>query len=75
MNIFDVSADAAITMAAAMQFQTECEIDEEVSKLIDEDALTADEWLFLDASVYVMTGNVLVPTVALRYGGEACKLW
>ena len=39
--------------------QTECDIDEEIQRLMDEDAFTVDEWRFIDGSLHSLSGNAL----------------
>lgn len=74
-NLFRLSSDrAAVAMTEALQLQIEVDIDTEIQRLIDEDALTAEEWRFVDATLHVMSGNVFVSTVMSRYGGEAFRL-
>ncbi|RDA87821.1 hypothetical protein CP532_2963 [Ophiocordyceps camponoti-leonardi (nom. inval.)] len=66
--------EAVVALSQALQYQVECEIDEELKRLMDEDALTAEEWRFVDATLSVMSGNVLVSTIMSRYGGEGWRL-
>ncbi|KAJ5216389.1 uncharacterized protein N7498_002796 [Penicillium cinerascens] len=65
---------AAVAMTQSLQFQIETEIDVEIERLITEDALTGEEWRFVDATLHVMSGNVFVSTVMSRYGGEEFRL-
>ncbi|KAK2594899.1 hypothetical protein QQS21_007398 [Conoideocrella luteorostrata] len=74
-ELFSLSSyDAAVTVTEGLQLQRECEIDEEIQRLMSEDALTADEWRFIDATLHVLSGNVLVSTIMSRYGGEQSRL-
>ncbi|KAJ5172263.1 hypothetical protein N7492_004856 [Penicillium capsulatum] len=74
-NLFHLPSDrAAISMTEALQLQIEVDIDAEIQRMIDGDALTAEEWRFIDATLYVMSGNVFVSTVMSRYGGETYRL-
>lgn len=65
---------AAIALTKALQLQMECEIDEEVQRLIDENILTADEWQFIDATLHLISGNVFTSIVMSRYGGQSHRL-
>ncbi|PFH57673.1 hypothetical protein XA68_14701 [Ophiocordyceps unilateralis] len=74
-QLFSLSTfEAAVAVAEVLQLQMECEIDEEIERLVREDALTADEWRFVDATLHTMTGNVLVSIITSRYGGAGCRL-
>jgi len=74
-NLFRLASDgAAVAMTQAFQLQIEVEIDAEIERLVAENELNAEEWRFIDASIYTMSGNVFVSTVMSRYGGKKCKL-
>ena len=66
--------ECAFQATQMLQFQVECEIDHELQALIQENILEADEWRFIDATLYAMSGNVLVSTIMSRYGGKETKL-
>ncbi|RDA92444.1 hypothetical protein CP533_6459 [Ophiocordyceps camponoti-saundersi (nom. inval.)] len=74
-HLFSCSTfEAAVAISQGLQYEIECQIDEELKRLIREDALTAEEWRFVDATLSVMSGNVLVSTIMSRYGGEGWRL-
>lgn len=74
-NLFSLSSyDAAISMTQALQFQVERDIDEELQRLVEANALTAVEWQFLDAALFAMSGNYFSSLSMNRYGGESCAL-
>ncbi|KAJ5963519.1 uncharacterized protein N7479_003395 [Penicillium vulpinum] len=66
--------NAAIAMAYALQLQVETQIDDEIEYLIAEDSLTDNEWRFIDATLLVLSGNVMASIVMSRYGGEENRL-
>ncbi|RCI09985.1 hypothetical protein L249_8495 [Ophiocordyceps polyrhachis-furcata BCC 54312] len=66
--------EAAVALSQALQYQVECAIDDELERLVRDDALTAEEWRFVDATLSVMSGNVLVSTIMSRYGGQGWRL-
>lgn len=68
------SFDAAMTMTQALLFQIECEIDAEIERLQEEDALTPEEWALVDSMCYTMTGNMFCSVIMSRYGGEKTRL-
>ena len=75
MDLFKLSSyNAAVAMTQAFQLQLEVEIDAEIERMVAENALTAEEWKFVDATLHVMGGNVFVSTVTSRYGGEKTRL-
>ncbi|KOS18748.1 Fusicoccadiene synthase [Escovopsis weberi] len=68
------SHDAALTMTQALLFQIERELDNEIARLRAEDALTPEEWRFVDGMCYTMMGNMFCSVVMSRYGGEEARL-
>lgn len=64
----------AVAITQGLQFEIECKIDKEVQRLVAEDCLTAEEWQLVDATLPVMSGNVLVSTIMSRYGGQNTRL-
>ncbi|CRG87145.1 hypothetical protein PISL3812_04160 [Talaromyces islandicus] len=74
-DLFKLQTDqAAVAMTQAFQLQIETEIDIELERLIAEDALTSEEWRFIDATLHVMSGSVFAAIIMSRYGGERCRL-
>ncbi|KAF3482463.1 uncharacterized protein GIQ15_05222 [Arthroderma uncinatum] len=67
------SFDAAMDMTRGLLFQVECEIDEELERLMREDTLSADEWRFVDATIHTMAGNVLSCITMSRFNQIAME--
>jgi hypothetical protein len=65
---------AAVEIVQGLLFQVECQIDEEIQHLIDSGVLTEEEWIFVDASLYMVSGNAFTSVVMARYGDEGCRL-
>jgi predicted 3-demethylubiquinone-9 3-methyltransferase (glyoxalase superfamily) len=68
------TTQAAVAMTQALQLHIETEIDAEIERLISENALTAEEWRFVDGTLRMISGNVLCSIVMSRYGGEGFRL-
>lgn len=73
-KLLNLTSEAAVAMTQALQYQVESQIDEEICSLVEQDTLTAGEWRFVDATISLMTGNLLPSIVMSRYGGEMYKL-
>jgi hypothetical protein len=65
---------AAVAMTQAFLFQIELDIDAEIERMIAEDALTAEEWRFVDGTLHGLGGNFFTSMVMSRYGGEEFRL-
>lgn len=82
INIVDVvkqllglpTYNSAIEVAQGVLFQVECQMDKEIQRLVEAEMLTDDERVFLDASLFMVSGNVLTSIVMSRYGGEYYRL-
>ncbi len=66
--------DVAVALTLALQYQVECDIDDEIQRLMVEEDLTPEEKQFIASTIHIMSGNVFVSTVMSRYGGEKSKL-
>ncbi|KAJ6047850.1 hypothetical protein N7499_000567 [Penicillium canescens] len=64
------TTQAAVAITQALQLHIETEIDAEIERLISENALTAEEWRFVDGTLRMISGNVLCSIVMSRYGGR-----
>ena len=74
-DLFHLSTDeAAMAMVEALQLQIEVDIDTEIQQMMHEDAMTVEEWRYVDAILYALSGNIFASTIMARYGGEASKL-
>ena len=66
--------DSAKSATLALQLQVERKLAAELSRLRASTDVTDEELEFVEAIVYVMTGNIFCSVVMCRYGGETSRL-
>lgn len=68
------SSAAAKSLTYSMQLQVECEMREELDRLVASRELSVEQLQFVDAALVMTAGNVFYSVVSSRYGGQAARI-
>ena len=70
----DADSYRAKSMTYALQLLVEKQFEMELTRLREEETLDEEEWQYVNALVFLLSGNMLCSIVLARYGGEAGKI-